>query len=264
MSYAKGGEPFVDFSRRVAHFPPGVDYPARGHAVMHQGVLYRFVQIAACSNWALIVAQDPGAVPAVLSWLSPDVPILLSGLDDDIIVGGAGNDTLAPGTEDLSVAGGSRTSSLRRVGYLYFPPGGNGPVVRYSAFRAGAFGGHGSGGSGGGFGNRLRNNAAGTPATADGAFPPSFADWTAPGLPGPGSSSSAPGPTGANPVPPGGSDEPPAGTPPGLPPGAPNPFPPPAEPIAGERLPMPIPLPGTLALFIGWLVAFGAMRLRRA
>jgi hypothetical protein len=257
MSYAKGGEPFVDFSRRVAQFPPGVDHPARGHAVMHQGVLYRFVQIAACSNWALIVAQDPGAVPAVLSWLSPDRPILLSGLDDDIIIGGAGNDTLAPATEDLPVANGGGANSPRRIGYLYFPPGGNGPVVRYSPFLAGAFG---RLGFGGGFGSRLRNPAD----TPHGAFPSSLAEWTppaAPRSPGPSSSSPARGSTGANPVPPGRS------VPPGTRPDAPTPFVPPAspeEPITGERLPMPIPLPGTLALFIGWLAAFGAMRLRRA
>ena len=57
MSYARDGVPFVEFARRVAQFPEGTTYAARGFVVLDDGVLYRFVQVAACGNWALIVER---------------------------------------------------------------------------------------------------------------------------------------------------------------------------------------------------------------
>ncbi len=65
MSYAKGGVPFLEVAERMAQFPPAVRYEALGYSVVHDDFLYRFVRIAACGNWALIVAPL-GARPAVV------------------------------------------------------------------------------------------------------------------------------------------------------------------------------------------------------
>jgi hypothetical protein len=55
MSYVKDGSPAIDFTRRVAQLPAGIDYAAEGHAVEHDGRIYRFIRIAASGDWALIV-----------------------------------------------------------------------------------------------------------------------------------------------------------------------------------------------------------------
>ena len=270
MSYARDGTPYMDYSRRVAQFPQGVAYPSRGHFVMRDGVRYRFVQIAACGNWALIVEQDGTAPPALLSAIWPERPWLLGGLDD-VILGGAGDDTLAPASEDLPVESGE-AAPPRRVGNLFFPAGGNGPVTHSSRFPAGGFGAHGAGGYGG--------PHPGPGSAFDGAaFAPFDTGWNAFGAPFPAigpvpyppNSGPAGGipfsPTGGNAFPrTNGNPPPPTGGP--FPPTGETPFPPPPPkspaPYAGETLPMPVPLPGTLALCAGWLAALGALRLRRS
>ena len=73
MSYAKRGVPFVEIAERVAQFPSEVRYEARGYAVAYDGLLYRFIRIAACGNWALLVA--PLAMPPAA--VSPDSPLWL-------------------------------------------------------------------------------------------------------------------------------------------------------------------------------------------
>ena len=83
MSYAKAGTPYMDFSNRVAQFPPDVRYPARGYAVLQDGMLYRFVQVAACGNWALIVERMEAAVPTLGAG-----PLLLPGPGGALLGGG--------------------------------------------------------------------------------------------------------------------------------------------------------------------------------
>lgn len=268
MSYAKEGVPFVDFSRRVAQFPQDVRYPAHGYFVAHDGLLYRFVRIEACGNWALIVEHD-GAAPRVLSWLSFDRLMLLSELGD-VIIGGSGDDSLGSPADPPGDAVASR-----RVSSLY-PVSGTGAVGRPWLFSAGGFGtggfgtggfgpgGFGSGRSGSGgsrFGHVLTHvgDASGGGSPSVPPFPPAMALL----LP---TAFVPPLPTPSGPF------SPTASVPPSptafVPPSPPPPAPPPPDHGAAERQPMPIPLPGTLALFAvwlaAWLAALGGLRLCRS
>lgn len=78
MSYAKRGVPFLELVERIAQFQPEVRYEARGYAVAHDGLLYRFVRIAAGGNWALIVA--PLVVQPAVVWSNAPVRLAVPGL----------------------------------------------------------------------------------------------------------------------------------------------------------------------------------------
>lgn len=87
VSYAMAGLPLVDLTRRVAQFPDGVQFPAHGHAVTHDGETYRFVRVDTWENWALIVED---AHPASAQRHDGPAHLAIPGIGGAIAGGGSG------------------------------------------------------------------------------------------------------------------------------------------------------------------------------